>query len=172
MDIKSKIRRKTRDKHGGFVITFEVIMTLVMVTTILTATLYLVKVMSAQRYMNTVLTSTTELVARWGGTDTRPYAENVSSTPIMTTAQEQLNDIAPDYSPVITCTPSKITTYSQNVSCTITYRIPTAWNNPLEDGHSKVCGVDSCTDLDNGNPLNMQAFARTTMNPGLLLDKG
>lgn len=103
--IKSKFTSILNEKHSGFAITIEVIVTLAMCCIFLTCTLYILKVMNVQRYMNTVMTSTATQASRWGGVNTKTYRNNVSSTSLINQAQSQLDLIASNFNPKITGSP-------------------------------------------------------------------
>ena len=63
--MKNIIKRKVK----GYVLTFEVIMTLAMMFTLMTVTVYFLSALDAQRYMSTVLTSTSIQMSKCGGYD-------------------------------------------------------------------------------------------------------
>lgn len=136
------------EEHAGFAVTLEVLATLCMLFVFLNATLYILRVMDVQRYMNTVMTSTAAQAARWGGADSKAYKDNVSNVPLITTAQQQLNYVAADFSPVISGNPAKITYDSQPITITIRYSLPSVFSTM-----SKVNGV-------NGNSYDMYAKTR------------
>lgn len=121
------LKETLQEEHDGFVITVEVLCTLVMIYLFLFVMLYSLRVMNTQRYMNTVLTSTATAASRWGGVNSRPYRLNVSTTPLLTTAQQQLNYVAGDYNPIITGSPSYVTSYSSPITIQIKYTLPSVF---------------------------------------------
>lgn len=153
------------EEHGGFAVTLEVLCTLVMLCVFLNSTLYILRVMDVQRYMNTVMTSTAAQAARWGGANSKAYKDNVSSQSLMSTAQDQLNYVASDFNPVITGNPAKITYNSQPITITIRYGLPSLFSTM-----SKVNGVGSSYDMYNKTRnMSMKVSVNSVMEAGKLL---
>lgn len=165
-DSLNKFSALLQEEHDGFAVTLEVLATLCMLVVFLNMTLYVLRVMDVQRYMNTVMTSTAAQAARWGGTDTKAYKTNVSSTPLMTTAQQQLNYAAADFNPVITGTPAKITYDSQPITISVRYGLPSVFATM-----SKVNGVDGRNyDMYSvTRNMSMQVSVSSIMEAGKLL---
>ena len=153
-------------EHEGFATTLEVIVTLAIMTTFLCLTLYILEVMNVQRYMNTVLTSTAAQAARWGGVNSNAYRNNVSSTPLITSAQNQLNSVASDYGAIITGGPNKITNNNQKITLRISYQLPNAFHSI-----SKVTSPDgSQYDMwEKTKNMSMQVSVNSIMEAGKLL---
>lgn len=86
-----------KEEHTGFVITFEVMATLFMFCVFTVLTLYILRVMNIQRYMNTVMTSTAAQASRWGGFYTNAYKVNVNGDHLLKIAQDELDAICPEY---------------------------------------------------------------------------
>lgn len=154
------------EEHEGFALEFEVIATLFMMTVFIVVILYTTRVMNVQRYMNTVLTSTAATASRWGGTNTNAYRTNVSNTPLLSTAQQQLNYIAGDYNPKISGYPDKISLDSDLITVKITYSLPSIFSTT-----GKVQSVDgSSYDMYNIlKDLSMSVQVNSVMNSGKLL---
>lgn len=164
-----KANKEQNKEHAGFAVTFEVMFTLVLITTFLSFTLYFLRVMDVQRFMNTVMTSTAEQASRWGGVNSTAYKKNISNTPLLTTAQNQLNYIARDFNPIITGSPNKIANNDDLITIKITYKLP-----PIFNTMSKVYGFDSnSASYENlGSQLNdmsMQISVHSIMESGKLL---
>ena len=168
MKIKNEnrnINNILNEEHGGFAITLEVIATLAMMCVFLTMTLYFLRVMNVQRYMNTVMTSTAAQASRWGGVNTKAYSENISSTPLLITARQQLNYAATDFNPIITGTPDKITSNGQKITITVKYSLP-----PVFSTMSNVNGVSSSYNMYNQTRnMRMSISVNSIMESGKLL---
>lgn len=139
-------------KHQGFAMTLEVMATLFMITVMINLTLYNMRVMNVQRYFNTILTSTAAQASRWGGTNTKAYKANVSNVDLLTTARQQLIEVAPDYNPSIYGTPEKIRKDSDKITITINYRLPSVFST-----YSKVHSL-------NGKPVEMYSSSTKSMS--------
>lgn len=123
-NIKDRIVNQLQEEHGGFAITFEVICTMAMLTTMIFLTLFLLMTMNAQRYMHTVLTTTASEASRWGGNNTRAYQLNVdSSKTIQQNAQENLQRVVSQFNPVIRVTPEKISVDGEEITVELRYSI-------------------------------------------------
>lgn len=142
MENKTNLKDVLNKEHYGFAITLEVIVTLFMLFVFIGLCLYLLNVMNVQRYMHTVLASTASQAARWGGTDSKAYRDNISTTPLLVTAQNQLNLAASGYGtgnngnagPTIgTTTPPVITESNNKITIYIDYCYPSFFQ-----GYSKV----------------------------------
>ena len=154
------------EEQGGFAITLEVIATLAMMCTFLTTTLYLLRVMNVQRYMNTVMTTTAAEASRWGGGNTRAYRENISSTPLKTTAQQQLYYAARDFNPIITISPDVVRLNSEKITVRIKYSLP-----PVFSTMSNVSNITGSYDMYNKTRnMNMHVSVNSIMESGKLLN--
>lgn len=154
-----------KQKHKGYAITFEVICTLLMFITFITMTLYVLRVMNVQRFMNTVMTSAAAQASRWGGNYTKAYAINVGKDPIQAIAQEQLNTIAGDFRPEIVISPEKITSNNDTITVVISYRLP-----PIFRTMSKINLPEASYDMyDKTKEMKMSLTVRSIMRPGPLL---
>lgn len=160
-----KFKEIMNEEHGGFAVTIEVLCTLIMFTTFLNFTLYFLRVMDVQRYMNTVMTSTAAQASRWGGANTKAYRDNISNVPLLVTAQGQLNYVASDFNPVITGTPDKISNNGDKITICINYSLP-----PVFSTMSKVNGFSSSYDAYNKTRnMRMQISVNSIMEAGKLL---
>ena len=160
-----KIRNTLKEEHNGFAITLEVIATLAMMTVFLVTTLYILRVMNVQRYMNTVLTSTAAQASRWGGVNSKAFRDNISSTPLLVTAQEQLNYVAPDFNAKISGNPSKISYNGETITIRISYGLP-----PVFDTMSKVNVPTGSYNLYNQTRnMKMSVTVHSIMEAGKLL---
>lgn len=163
--IKSKFTSILNEKHSGFAITIEVIVTLAMCCIFLTCTLYILKVMNVQRYMNTVMTSTATQASRWGGVNTKTYRNNVSSTSLINQAQSQLDLIASNFNPKITGSPNTIASSNQKITIKIEYSLPNAF-----EALSTVNNTSGSYDMyTKTRDMNMQISVYSIMEPGKLL---
>ena len=160
-----KIKSTLEQKHSGFAISLEVIATLIMMCVFLNMTLYVLRVMNVQRYMNTVLTATATQASRWGGVDTKAYYSNVSNTPLLASAQEQLTAIAPDFNTAIAGSPDKITENGQGITITILYSLPSVFSTL-----SKVNGNGDSYDMyDSTRDMHISVTVDSIMEAGKLL---
>lgn len=153
-------------KRKSFVATIEVMVTLVLITMMSSLTLYSIRVMDVQRYMNTVLTNSIAEASRWGGFDTLPYQNNVGGGTILGKAQNDLNRFAPDFHPKITGSPNKIgsTTVVQG---RIDYHLP-----PVYGTISNIVSPSTGEEFnmyEGVRNLHMQSSAHSIMQPGILL---
>lgn len=154
-----------KQKHKGYAITFEVICTLLMFITFITMTLYVLRVMNVQRFMNTVMTAAAAQASRWGGNYTRAYEMNVGKDPIQAIAQNQLNTIARDFEPEIKISPEKITLDDDTITVVISYRLP-----PIFGTMSKINLPGVSYDMyDKTKDMEMSLTVRSIMRPGPLL---
>lgn len=153
-----------KQKHKGYAITFEVICTLLMFITFITMTLYVLRVMNIQRFMNTVMTSAAAQASRWGGNYTKAYAINVGKDPIQAIAQEQLDRIAGDFRPEIVIFPDKISSNNDPIFVEISYELP-----PIFGTMSKINLPGASYDMYTKD-MKMSIFVRSIMEPGSLLE--
>lgn len=136
-----------------------------MLCVFLNFTLYMLRVMDVQRYMNTVMTSTAAQAARWGGSDSKAYKDNVSNTSLLVNAQNQLNYVASDFSPIIYGGPAKITYNGQPITISIKYSLPSVFSTM-----SKVNGVNKSYDLySTTRNMSMSVSVNSVMEAGKLL---
>jgi len=159
-----KMQDTLQSEHAGFAITLEVLCTLVMMFTMLFLVLFLIMVMNAQRFMNTVLTTTAAEASRWGGVPSRAYELNVGGTPLLTSSQQKLNATVPEYHAVITGYPNSITYNGQPVTVTVTYHIPTLWNFGKVHIGNAVANVDNTV-----RNLSMTVRVASNMGAGGLI---
>lgn len=158
-------KKALNEEHAGFAVTLEVLATLSMICVFVNFILYFLRVMDTQRYMNTVMTSTAAQASRWGGTNTKAYSENISSTPLITTSQQQLNYVAADFNAVITGSPAKITYDSQPITISIRYSLPSVFSTM-----SKVNGVGGSYDMyRDTRDMRMSVTVNSIMEAGNLL---
>lgn len=121
------IKKELAAEHGGFAITFEVLCTFSMMFMMLFFILFVMMVMNGQRYMNTVLTTTAAEAARWGGVNSRAYIVNISNESLLTSAQNQLNAVVPEFNARIGGVPNYITYDGQKITLWIQYSLPPFW---------------------------------------------
>lgn len=121
------MKKLWKEEHCGFAVTLEVMCTLVMLFAMIIFIVFLMMVMNAQRFMNTIMTSTAVEASRWGGNNTRSYQINTGEPPIQNTAQAHLDAIVPEYNASITVTPERISTPGERVYVTVRYHLPSAW---------------------------------------------
>lgn len=155
-----------KENHNGFAITLEVLATLAMMCVFINFTLYMIRVMNVQRYMNTVMTSTAAQAARWGGANSKAYKDNVSTVPLMQTAQSQLKYVAEDFNPVISGSPEKIENNGDKITITIKYGLP--------DVFSTMSNINSVSGknydmFEKTKEMKMQIVVNSVMEAGKLL---
>jgi hypothetical protein len=110
-----------KKKKKGYAVTFEVIMSLWMMSIIISCTGYLLSLFDASRYMSTILTSTIISIAEYGGTNTNAYIANDVSENIIQNSQDQLDKLSPIITANISGSPDKISKQNQNVYCTLNW---------------------------------------------------
>lgn len=164
--LKHSIDNILVNEHAGFAVTLEVLVTLVMMFTFLIMTLYFLRVMDVQRYMNTVMTSTAAQASRWGGVNSNAYRVNVSTTPLITTAQQQLQYVASDFNPVITGSPNKITYNGQKITIKIKYSLPSVFSTASKVYSPSSGSYDMYTKTRN---MSMSVSVNSIMEAGKLL---
>lgn len=160
-----------KKKKKGYAVTLEVLCSVLAIFIIAHATLNILNMMNAQRYMTTVLTSTASMVARWGGTSTNSYYENVYNG----AAGPRIDDLAnrelervlnPKYKyirngaaiPYIVATPYAVTPGNTIISVTLTWKYPTMFIGPWDaedNGYEQITlEVESLT--GGGNLIGAQ----------------
>lgn len=83
-----------KNDRAGFAITFEIMLTVLLVVTFMTNTVFFTTLYETQRYFADVTSSTCTMVARYGGNDSAAYKVQVANGgDIMQNAQAQLNQI-------------------------------------------------------------------------------
>lgn len=161
-----KIKKEIASEHAGFAITLEVFATLVMMTIFLTCTLYMLRVMNTQRFMNTVLTSTASEASRWGGVNTTAYHDaNPSSPLLLKTAQDELDTIAPAFNSTITGSPGKITNNGDPITITIIYHLPSVFST-MSDVNGPSGSYNMFTETKD---MHMSITVNSVMEAGRLL---
>ena len=164
-NIKENFNSLINEEHAGFAITLEVMATLFMLFAFISFTLYFLRVMNVQRFMNTVLTSTAEQASRWGGVDSNAYRENVADNSLLNIATHELKEVAPDFNPSINGTPDKISNDGDKITITISYGLPEAFKNL-----SKVTSLEDQYDMYNvTQSMHMQVSVNSIMEAGVLL---
>lgn len=165
--VQFKNKSILNEEHSGFAITLEVIATLVMLCIFLNLTLYILRVMNVQRYMNTVMTATATQASRWGGINSNAYHNNVSSTPLLVSAQYQLTYVANGFNAVIGGSPDKISNNGDKITIWIDYTLPSVFQT---SGMSKVSGVNESHDMyDKTKIMRISVTVNSIMEAGKLL---
>ena len=81
-----------KTERKGFAISFEIMMTMLLVTVMTTMTLYVVELYQTQRYFSDVTSATCTMAARYGGNDSKAYRIQVpNGGTIQQNAQNQLD---------------------------------------------------------------------------------
>lgn len=180
---QEKLLELLNQEHGGFAITFEVICTLTMMTTMIFLVIFLMMTMNAQRFMHTVLTTTAAEASRWGGYNTYAYHLNVngrtdySGENLVQTANKMLISVVPQFNPVLTCDTPKISHNGQKITVEIRYSIWDAFksigtvNSPsLNSGWRTLdLGTASGSGGSLGGEMHMKIGVYSTMKAGSLL---
>lgn len=161
------MKKLLQEEHSGFAITFEVLITVTMIFTFFFLILFVLMVMNGQRFMNTVLTSTAAEASRWGGVKTAAYASNVGGADIITSAQSQLNSIIPEFFPQIKGTPNKILNDGDNITITISYKIPSAFSSFGTVARSTGGSYNMYSDLSSRQTMSIKV--KSIMKAGRLL---
>lgn len=122
------LNKSLKSKRKGYAITLEVIMTLALIAMMLEVTTWLMSTMNAQRYMNTVVTSTTAQIAKWGGTDSKAYEANGMTYNIIENSQRELDNIVPEsFDATISGGPSVISENNSKVYSKVSWNYPTVF---------------------------------------------
>lgn len=161
-----KFKKELCSEHNGFAVTLEALATIVMLFVFLIMILYFLRVMDVQRYMNTVMTSTAAQASRWGGVDSKAYEDNISTTPLLTTAQSQLDLVASDFGARISGNPSKISHDGDQITVKITYHLPPVFSTMSQVHSISGNSYDSYSQLAN---MSMQVSVDSIMEAGRLL---
>ena len=167
MNIKKLLKSRIKEEHKGFLMTLEVLVTLVIMFSFVTMDLYILRVMNIQRFMNTVLTSTAEQASRWGGINSQPYKDNVNgSESLVDVAQKQLTLVAKEYNPKVTGSPNYISKNSDKINISISYSLPSAFST-----YSKVNpnGDDAYNMYEKTSNMNLSVSVNSIMKAGKLL---
>lgn len=116
--------KQLKQKRKGYAITLEVIFTVMIISAMFNSTAYILTTLNTQRYMNTILTSTTIQVAKWGGTSSKAYEANGMKYDPIQNAQKELDRTASMFKPKISGEPKKVTTGNTKVSVSLRWRYP------------------------------------------------
>lgn len=162
------MKKLLKEEHSGYIITFEVLATLYMLTMFIVMTLYILRVMNVQRYMNTVMTSTAAEASRWGGVNTKAYSVNVSTTPLLVTAQKELDYLCLDFHAIIKGSPDKIIYDDHDININITYSLPSVLGPLTFESMSKV------TDLtgDQNDMYNVTRYMHMSVDVKSIMSSG
>lgn len=118
--MKKVIIRKVK----GYVLTFEVIFTLAMMFTLMTITLYFLSALDAQRYMNTILTSTAIQMSKSGGRS-NSYTRLNGIEDIISSSQNELDrSMDGSFNAKIDGTPAAVTSTGEKVYVKLTWEYP------------------------------------------------
>lgn len=79
-----------RSDRNGFAISFEIMMTMIMVTLVCSATAYFAQVFEMERYFADVSSSTCVMASRYGGNESKAYKIQVKKGTIEDNANAQL----------------------------------------------------------------------------------
>lgn len=113
-----------RRKRKGYAITIEVIFTLSLIAMMTNVTIYILTSYNTVRYMDTVMTSTTVQIAKWGGTQSNAYLANDMDYDVISNARHELNKTASFMSPSINGGPNKVTKGNSKVWVEMTWTQP------------------------------------------------
>ena len=116
------MKRIIKRKVKGFVLTFELIMTLAMMSVFMTITLFYLSAFDAQRYMNTVLTSTIIQMSNCGGYSNR-YTRLNGINNVLDAANNELSRLQ-GYNARISGSPDSISVSNQKVQAKLEWRYP------------------------------------------------
>ena len=112
-----------RKKVKGFAFTLEVIMSLALLAFILNVSTYSMYALNAQRYMDTILTSTAIQAAKWGGTNNS--VTQINGVPdIIQEANRNLESYAPDFNAKMSGTPKAVSANNNKVTITLDFDYP------------------------------------------------
>lgn len=167
--MKNKVKNYYNKEHDGFVITLEVMVTMVMMFVFIIMILYFVRVMEVQRYFSTVLTSTAVAASRWGGVDSESYKKNISSNPgdsLLVKTNKQLSEIAVDYSAFIYGNPKNIQNNGEEITIAIQYSLPPVFSTMSTVTGDEGSQVDMYSLTKN---MSMSIKVKSTTRSGILL---
>lgn len=153
-----------KEKHKGFAATLEVMVTMAMLMMFMLVTVYTVRITNAQRYMNTVITSTAASAARWGGVNSNAFKKNVGSgMDGITLAKQQLGSLVNEYNIKFTKSADTITTDDGAITVGITYELPYIGElRNVENGLDKTSGISR-------TKMSMSVTVYSVMEKGKLL---
>lgn len=172
----NKITRKMgfKKKHSGFVISLEVMLSLLIFTQFSNYTMYVMRIMNAERYISTILTSTASQAARWGGNNTKAFKNNSgnSGLTIQNIAQKQLDTQVSGFGATVSVTPETIsgdTSPNNIVTVQVSYTYPSAWNmqSKIIDGTGK--SHDAGVGISDGSRRSKTIKMPSIMEYGKLL---
>lgn len=160
-------------KRKGYAIAFEVMITIVLVVVYVQLTLYSLVTMNAQRYMTSVLTSTTIQTAKWGGTRTNAYLVNevggYSGNSIEYNANQLLIREGYDrmFGASITANPKCISTNNDYITVSLNFKFPrfTILSMQFVNGDKKTADMG-------GQTVTYTLKMHSIMKPGKLLTAG
>ena len=164
-------KRQLSKKHSGFIVSLEVMLSIVIFTQFMNFTMYIMRVMNAERYISTILTSTASQAARWGGNYTKAFKENTGNgtRTIQQIAQQQLNEQAPGFNAIVRVTPDTIDKRNNEVSVNITYRYPSPWNFQQKIQSVESGEHDFSTGITDGSVRSKSIKMPSVMKDGKLL---
>lgn len=81
---------RLNEQRKGFAITFEIMLTMLLVTIVTSATVYFAQVFETERYFAEVASSTCVMASRYGGNDSNAYKIQVRRGTIADTANRHL----------------------------------------------------------------------------------
>lgn len=129
-------------ERKGYAITFEVLITIVLMTMFLNATTWVLTTINTQRFINTTLISTAVSIAKWGGTNSKAYAVNGVSEDLIKTSQTYLNKYAPSFNVKIKGEPKVITPSNNEVSCSVEWTYPKIFGIQISNRQSKTIKLE------------------------------
>lgn len=172
----NRTRQFLNKKRKGYAIAFEVMITLVLITLYIQVTLYSLVMLNAERYMNSVLTSTAIQTAKWGGTHTNAYLVNqvggVSGN-MGTTIQDNANALLARegydrmFGASILAGPKCIDENNDQITVTLRYKMPrfTVFSMRFVQGDQGYSQMG-------GDTMTYSIKMHSIMRPGKLLSAG
>lgn len=110
-------------KVGGFMVTMELILTIVAWSYFMSGAVYIINAQLEQKYMYNAFITSAMLTSKWGGTYSNLYMVNGKTSDLAQNMQRQVSEVTGQ--PVtITCSPTKVTVGDDNIHVHIQWYDP------------------------------------------------
>lgn len=108
-------------KVGGFMVTMELILTIVAWSYFMSGSVYIINAQLEQKYMYNAFITSAMLTSKWGGTYSNLYKINGKSGDLAQNMQKNVSEITGQ--PVtLTCKPQKVTPSNDNIKVHIEWK--------------------------------------------------
>lgn len=110
-------------KVGGFMVTMELILTIVAWSYFMSGAVYIINAQLEQKYMYNAFITSAMLTSKWGGTYSNLYRINGKSGDLAQNMQRQVSEVT-GQTVTLTCSPTKVTVGNDNIDVNITWQDP------------------------------------------------